>query len=292
MIHDFSRLFNPSSLAIVGASNNEHKIFTGFLKNMIDKGFKGKLYPVNPRESEILGLRSYSSILEVPGELDLVYVVVPAKAVTQVVAECSQKKVKYAVIHSAGFSELGNEGKKIEEEVVRLAMQGGTRIIGPNCMGIYSPKAHINTIAPETISEDEVGPVAFIAQSGWVPENVIQMGYERGIRFSNVVSIGNQGDLTIEDLLEYFAGDAGTKVIALYIEGVKRGREFFRKIKEISPKKPIIVWKAGRSKVGARAVASHTGSLAGTNIVFDAALMQAGGIIAHNLDELVDPAPG
>jgi len=191
---EFVQLFNPSSLVFVGASKDERKIFTRFLKGIIEKGYKGNIYPVNTNETEILGLRTYRTVLDIPDELDLVYVVVPAKAVLQVISECSQKGARFAVIHSAGFSELGEGGKKLEQEIVQVARKGGTRIIGPNCMGIYSPASHINTIAPETISEDEVGPVAFIGQSGWVPENIIQMGYERGVRFSKVVSIGNQGD--------------------------------------------------------------------------------------------------
>lgn len=290
---ELDRLFNPSSLAIVGASKDERKSGGRFLKSFIDSGFKGKLYPVNPKESELMGLRNYHSVLDIPGEVDLAYVTVPAKAVPQVMAECSQKGVRFAVVHGVGFSELGAEGKELEEEMLKFARQGGTRIIGPNCMGLYSPEAHINTIASQTTSEeDETGPVAFVGQSGWVTENVIQMGYERGLRFSKVVSIGNQSDLTIEDLLEYLAGDTSTKVIAFYIEGIKHGRKFLQLARQISKKKPIVVWKVGRTKVGARAAASHTGSLAGDNVVFDTALVQSGVAIARNLDELIDLVVG
>ena len=285
-------LFNPSSLAMVGASKDERKIGWQFLKGLIGSGFKGKLYPVNPKESEIMGLRNYRSVLDIPGEVDLAIVTVPAGTVPQVMAECSQKGVRFAVVHGAGFSELGAEGKKLEEEMLKFARQGGTRIIGPNCMGLYSPKAHINTITSLSASKDEVGPVAFVGQSGWVTENVIQQGYERGLRFSKVVSIGNQSDLTFQDLLEYFASDTDTKVIALYIEGIKRGKEFLQLARQISKKKPIIVWKVGRTEVGVRAAASHTGSLAGNNVVFDAALVQGGVAIARNLEELIDLTVG
>ena len=289
---ELDRLFNPSSLAMVGASTNRYKSGSWFLKGLIDSGFKGKLYPVNPRESEIMGLRSYRSVLDIPGEVDLAYVTVPARIVPQVMAECSQKGVRFAVVHSAGFSELGTEGKELEEEMLKLARQGVTRIIGPNCMGLYSPQAHINTITSLTISEDETGSVAFVGQSGWVTENVIQMGYERGLRFSKVVSIGNQSDLTIEDLLEYFASDTTTKVIAFYIEGIKHGRKFLQLAKQISKKKPIIIWKAGRTEAGVRAAASHTGSLAGNNVIVDVALVQGGIVIARNLEELIDLITG
>jgi len=291
-VQELGRIFNPSSLAVIGASKDKRKSGRRFLKGLIDNGFRGKLYPVNPKESEIMGLRSYPSVLDVPGEVDLAIVTVPAKTVPQVIAECSHKGVRFAVVHSVGFSELGTEGKELEEEMLKFARQGSTRIIGPNCMGLYSPEARINTITEQAVSQDETGSVAFAGQSGWVTENVIQMGYERGLRFSKVVNIGNQSDLTIEDFLEYFAHDANTKVIAFYIEGIKRGREFFQLAKQISKKKPIIVWKAGRSEAGVRTAASHTGSLAGDNIVFDTALAQSGIVIAQNLEELIDLVVG
>ncbi len=287
-VQGLERLFNPASLAIIGASKDERKSGGRFLKTIIEDGYKGKLYPVNPRESEIMGLRNYHSVLDVPGEIDLAYITTPARTVPQAMAECSHKGVRFAVVHSAGFSELGTEGKRLEEEMLKFARQGGTRIIGPNCMGLYSPKAGINTIAHMNIMKDEAGPVAFVGQSGWVTENIIQLGYERGLRFSKVVSIGNQSDLTIEDLLEYFASDTDTKVIAFYAEGIKRGREFLQLTRQISKKKPIIAWKAGRTEAGVRAAASHTGSLAGKRVVLDAALRQGGIAIARDFEELMD----
>jgi len=289
---ELERLFSPSSIAVVGASKDESKSGGQFLKSLIDRGFKGTLYPVNPRESEIMGLTNYHSILDVPGEVELAILTVPARTVPQVMAECSQKRVRFAVVHSAGFSELGAEGKELEETMLKLASEGGTRIIGPNCMGIYSPKAHINTIAPAAIPEDEIGSVALIGQSGWLTQSMIPIGYQRGIRFSKVVSIGNQSDLTIEDMLEYLADDADTRVIALYVEGVKQGRRFLQLAKKISEHKPIVAWKAGRTSAGVRAAASHTGSLAGNNVVFDVALKQGGIAVARNLDELIDLTVG
>ncbi len=291
-MQELDRLFNPSSLAMIGASKDEDKSGGRFLKGLINNGFKGKLYPVNPTESEIMGLRNYRSVTDIPGEVDLAYVTVPARAVPQVMAECSRKGVRFAIVHSAGFSELGAEGKELEQEMLKFARQGGTRIIGPNCMGLYSPKAHINTVAAMDISKDETGSVAFVGQSGWVTENVIQLGYERGLRFSKVASIGNQADLTIEDLLAYFADDIDTKVIAFYIEGIKRGKEFLQLAKQISKKKPIIVWKTGRTEIGGRAAASHTGSLAGNNVVVTAALVQGGIVRADNLEDLIDLIAG
>ena len=289
---ELGRLFNPLSIAVVSASKEESKAGGQFLKSLIDRGFKGELYPVNPRESEIMGLNNYHSILDIPGGVDLAILTVPARTVPQVMAECSQKKVRFAVVHSAGFSELGPEGKELEETMLKLASEGGTRIIGPNCMGLYSPKAHINTIAPEATPEDEIGTVALIGQSGWLTQSMILIGYQQGLRFSKVVSIGNQSDLTVEDMLEYLADDADTKVIALYIEGVKHGSRFLQLAKQISMYKPIVAWKAGRTNAGVRAVASHTGSLAGNNVVFDVALRQGGIAITRNLDELIDLTVG
>ncbi len=273
---------------MVGASKNVQKGGGLFLKDLIASGFKGKLYPVNPRESEIMGLRCYSSVVDIPGEVDLAIITVPAGLVPQVIAECNQKGVRYAIVHSAGFSELGDEGEKLEKEMIQSARQGDIRIIGPNCMGIFSPEAGINTIAPRVTFEKETGPVGFVGQSGWVVENVIEIGYERGLRFSKAVSIGNQSDLTSEDLLKYLADDDETKVIGFYIEGIKRGREFFQLVKQVSKQKPVVVWKSGSSEVGIRAAASHTGSLAGNNVIFDAVMKQSGVNIARNLDELID----
>ncbi len=291
-IQEMDRLFNPASLAMVGASREAHKSGTLFLKSLLSCGFKGKLYPVNPTETEVLGLKCYPSVLDIPDEIDLAILAVPARIIPKVMAECSQKRVKFAVVHSAGFSELGPEGKALENEMLAVARQGGVRVIGPNCMGLYSPGAAINTITFRNTSMNEVGPVAFAGQSGWVTENVIEMGYERGLRFSKVVSIGNQSDLTIEDMMEYFACDPQTRVMAFYVEGIKRGREFLEKARQASKKKPVIVWKAGRSEIGARAAASHTGSLAGSGTVIDAALVQGGVIPARNLDEVIDLAAG
>jgi acyl-CoA synthetase (NDP forming) len=263
-----------------------------FFKGLMDGGFKGKLYAINPNEPEILGQKGYRTVMDITDEIDLAIIAVPARVVPSVIADCSRQGVKFAIVHSAGFSELGAEGKELEKEMLKSARQGGTRIIGPNCMGLYSPLAHINTIASRITLEDESGPVSFVGQSGWVTENVIQLGYERGLRFSKVVSIGNQSDLTIEDLIAYLADDPDTGVIAFYAEGIKRGREFLKLAKEVSKKKPIIAWKAGRTEGGARAASSHTGSLAGNGAVLDAVMIQSGVVIARDLENLLDLITG
>lgn len=291
-VQPLDRLFMPASVAVIGASNDSKRGGGFLLKGLIGNNFKGKLHPVNPKESEIMGLKGYPSVLDIPGEVDLAVIAVSAGIVPQVIAECGQKDVKFAVIHSVGFSELGTEGKALENEVLRLAQQSGIRIVGPNCMGLYCPQVGLNTIAPLAESGNGTGAVALLGQSGWVTGNFIEMAYEQGLRFSKAVSIGNQGDLTIEDFLEYFGTDDETKVIVCYIEGIKRGREFLQLLKRISQRKPIIVWKAGRTEVGVRAAASHTGALAGDSAIFDAVLKQSAVAIAQNLEELIDLAIG
>ena len=285
-------LFNPLSVAVVGASNDVRKTGHRYITNLARGSYSGKLYPVNPGESEILGLTSYHRVTDIPGDVDLAIVSVPARTVLNVITDCSRKGVRFAVVHTAGFAELGVEGAGLQEQMVEQARLGGTRIIGPNCMGIYSTQAGINTVAPVPVAKEDAGTAAFVGQSGWVTENVLGIGYERGLRFGKVVSIGNQSDLTIEDLLEYLGNDDDTSVIGIYIEGIKKGREFLRIAREVSLKKAVIVWKTGRSEYGVRAAISHTGSIAGDSIVADAALVQSGVIIARDLEDMVDLMAG
>jgi len=277
---------------VIGASNNELKGGGYILRGLIRGGFKGRLYPVNPRAPELMGHKCYPSILDIPGEVDVVILAVPANLVPRVIVECCEKNVGFVVVHSVGFSELGAVGKDLEDEILRVSKQYRTRIVGPNCMGLYSPAIGLNTIVPKADLDNDAGPVAFIGQSGWAVENLIHVGYERGLRFSQGVSIGNQCDLTAEDFLQYFAEDANTKVIVAYVEGIKRGTEFLSLVKEITQKKPVIVWKGGRTESGTKAVASHTGSLAGEITVFNAMVRQSGIVSAQNLEEMVDLAVG
>ncbi len=287
---DFKNLLQPRSIAIVGASQDETKSGGMFVSRLLNDGYKGTIYPINNKESEIMSLKSYPSILDVPGEIDLAVIAIPAQSVSQVMAECAKKGVRFAVVHSVGFSELGAEGKELERQMLEAAHQGNVRIVGPNCMGIISPRANINTIIPYARLPMEPGGVAFVGQSGWASQNMTQLGSERGLRFSGIISIGNQSDLTIEDFLDYFGNDPETKVIAFYIEGLKQASRFLKLAEEISPRKPIIAWKGGSSELGAKAAASHTGSLAGNYALFEAASRQKGIISAHSLEELIDLA--
>jgi acyl-CoA synthetase (NDP forming) len=286
------RLFKPSSVAVIGASNYTQKGGGFLLNGLITNGFKGTLYPVNPRESEILGLRSYPTVTDIPEVIDLAIIAVSARLVPQVMTECGQKGVKFAVIHSVGFAELGTQGEALQKETLGIARHNGIRFVGPNCMGLCCTEVGLNTIRPNSRLLDGSGCVAFLGQSGWVSDNFISMGNDRGLCFSKVVSVGNQADLGIEDFLEYLGADAQTRVIGCYIEGVKQGSKFMQLVRRISPTKPIIVWKAGRSEAGVRAASSHTASLAGNSNIFDVALRQSGAIIAHNLEDLIDLAIG
>jgi len=281
-------LFNPSSIALIGASNNVWKSGGFFLKSLVAHGFRGQFYPVNPRESEIQGLRAYPSVLDIPGEVDLAIMTIPAPAAEEAMSQCAQKEVKFVVMHTAGFGETGDEGRELEDRVIEIARRGGVRVVGPNCMGIYSPEAGVNTIIPFIELPMEMGDVAFVGQSGWACETFIVSGHDRGLRLSRVISSGNQSDLDAVDYLQYFGTDPRTRVIAAYVEGVKRGRELLQVAGEVSKRKPIIIWKAGKTAAGARAVASHTGSLAGSDLVYDGAFRQAGIIRAQNMEELID----
>ena len=283
-------LFNPSSLALVGASRDEWKSGGMFLKSFLNHGFQGRLYPVNPRESEIMGLKAYPSVLDIPGDIDLAILAIPAPATEQAMVECARKGVRFVVIHSAGFGESGDMGRELEARVMDSARRGGVRVVGPNCMGIYSPYARLNTILTIVDVPMEGGKVAFVGQSGWASEIFIISGYDRGLRSSRVISSGNQSDLSTPDYVEYFGSDPKTEVIAAYIEGIKGGRRLLQVAAEVSRKKPIIMWKAGRTTAGARAVTSHTGSLAGSDEVYSAAFRQAGITKANHLEELIDLA--
>lgn len=261
-----------------------------FISSLLKDGYKGAIYPINRKETEIMSLKSYPSVLDIPEEIDLAVMAIPGQSVPQVMAEFAQKGVKFAVIHSVGFSELGTEGKELERQMLEAARQGGVRVVGPNCMGIVSPRANLNTIVPYARLPMEPGGVAFVGQSGWASENMTRLGNERGLRFSGIISIGNQSDLTIEDFLEYFGNDPETKVFVAYIEGIKQPGRFLKLAEEISPKKPIIVWKGGSSELGVKAAASHTGSLAGNYALFEAASRQKGIISIQSLEELMDLA--
>jgi len=283
----FEPLFYPKSLAIIGASAEPEKFGNIILSAIVEIGFPGKIYPVNPEGGEIKGLRVYRSLQETPGEVDFAIITIPAPLVWGVLEECLRKGVKGVEILTSGFRERGDpEGKRREEDIARIAGRG-MRILGPNCFGVYCPESGL-TIMPGYNFSREAGPVGFFSQSGGLCADMGQIAKGLGIRFSKMVSYGNGCDVAACDLLEYFFTDEKTRVIAGYLEGVEDGPRFLRILKENRGKKPVILWKAGLTATGSRAVMSHTGSLGGSGIVWGSALKQAGVIQVYGVEELID----
>ena len=249
-------------------------------------GAKRKIYPVNLTAPQVLGVKAYDRVVNIPGSVDLAVIAVSAQQVPAVIGECVDKGVKAAVIISGGFAETGEPGGNLEAEVVRVARQGGLRFVGPNSMGHADTSSRLSTFA--WTGKITPGPVALISQSGNMGHRIIYNGMGLGIGFSKCISTGNETDLHLEDYLEYLAQDENTTVITAYIEGLREGRRFFRLAKEITLSKPIVVVKAGGTEKSARAVRSHTATLAGSDAVYTAAFRQAGVIRADDDDELCD----
>ncbi len=276
-------IFYPESIAVIGASNNEIKWGGRILKNIISD-FKGKVYPVNPSETSIQGLFSYSSVLNIPGEVEMALIIVPARFVISVAEECGKKGVKGLIVVSAGFSETGNN--ELERELVSLVRKYGMRMIGPNTLGIVNEPAGLNASIIGRLPRP--GSISFITQSGSLGLALAEWTIATGIGLSKVISTGNKAEVDDIDLIEYLNSDPSTGVIAMYVEGIKRGREFIDAVRMV--KKPIVAIKTGRSKRGAKAVFSHTGSIAGSDEVYSAAFRQAGILRVDDIEDLFDAA--
>jgi len=278
-------------VSIVGASNREGSFGRLFVEGLMQMGCK-HIYPVNPRNPEILGLKAYPSVTDIPFEVDVVVLLTPPDTVLGVVKECVEKKVKGVVIFAAGFGEQGAEGKKAEQEIARIAREGGVRVIGPNCLGFYNPSSGILTF-PQALMEGlptESGTVGCFSQSGSFVDYLTWLLARKGLRFSKVVSCGNECDLSAEDYLEYLGKDESTKSIIAYMEGIKNGRRFFEVARDVADKKPVIIWKGGTTEYGAKAAATHTGALAGSRHVWDAMFRQTGIISVTSFEEVIDCA--
>jgi acyl-CoA synthetase (NDP forming) len=280
-------VFSPSTVAVVGAPRS-FKPGLVFLQALLDPGFKGNVYPINPKAGEILGLKAYPSIGDVPEQVDLAIVLVSIGQLMDVIRECAEKGVKAAIVFTSGFGESGNPGGlEREREMVAAAAEGGLRLVGPNCMGVYCPGSGL-AFFPSMPSTS--GPLSFVSQSGSMGAFVTLMATQRGISLCKVVSIGNECDLSSADFIDYLADDDETKIITAYLEGTRDGRGLLKALKKASLKKPVVVWKSGTTKAGARAVASHTGSLAGSDVIWDSALRQSGAIRVHSVEEMIDIA--
>jgi len=278
-------LFAPDSVAVVGASNTPGSWGYGIMQHLLTSA-RRKIYPVNPTVSKVLGIAAYDSVVDIPVSIDLAVIAISALQVPMVIRQCVQKGVKAAVVISGGFAETGEQGGKLETDLVKFARLGGMRFIGPNTMGHADTSSQLSTLA--WTREITPGPVALISQSGNYGHRIIYNAMSSGIGFSKFISTGNEADLHLEDYLEYLAQDESTGIIAAYIEGLREGRRFFRLAKEITTRKPIIVIKAGGTKESAKAVRCHTATLAGSDAVYAAAFKQAGVIRVDDDDELCD----
>ncbi len=276
--------FQPNSIAVIGAAREEYKLGHGILKNILQYGFPGKVYPINPKADSILGLKAYPSVKAVEDNVELAVLVLPAELCLQAVEECGQKGIDSAVIISGGFKESGREGAERERELSRLARKYRIRVIGPNCMGVINTYHRLN--ATFAGNPPPKGDIAFFSQSGAICAAIMDWAQTQHMGFSKFVSMGNNMDISEVELLEAFAEDTECRVILGYIEGIKDGKAFMEVARKVTKKKPVIIIKSGGTEAGARAVGSHTGSLAGSDKAFRAAFKQSGIIRVDTLEDL------
>jgi len=284
------RLLSPKAIALIGASRSPKKLGNIVLRNLIEGGFRGRIFPINPRADEVCGLKAYPSVMDVSEDIDLAIIAVPSVAVPKVLEECAEKAVKVAVVLSAGFREAGIEGEVLEREIVRIARKSGIRILGPNCLGVVNASEGMDATLSRVIDPKilKAGAIAFISQSGAFGASLYSWAQGKGIGFDKLISIGNMCDIDESDILEYLATDVDTKVIVIYMEGVKDGRKFLRVARKVSMVKPIVVMKIGRSSRGSKAARSHTGALTGSDRIYNVAFKQSGVIRADDTEEMFD----
>jgi len=282
-----NRLFKPASVAVIGASEVPGKAAERRTRSLIQGGYPGKIFLINPKRDTLFGRKAYPSILDIGEDVDLVMVVVAPKLIPQAVADSVKMHAKGIVIITAGLGETGEEGKRIEAEILRTATEGGAKIIGPNCSGLFSAAGDMNLLGVPPIQK---GPLAVIAQSGNIIDSITHYAKMRGVGLSHIISAGNAIGVQFHEYIDYLGQDEGTQVILMYMEGIKEGGEIVRAAREVSQRKPVVILKVGRSGAGARAAASHTGSLAAADAVVDAAFRQAGIVRVSNVDEMFDVA--
>ncbi len=279
-------LFNPRNMAVVGASSNPAKWGHIIPSNILRDSYRGRLFLVNPRGGTIHGLPVHRSLSEIGEPVDLAMITIPAESVRGVLDDCAAAGVKAAIVISGGFSESSLEGRRMEAELVEAARARGIRIVGPNTMGIYSAPLSLTALMPPV--RPRPGHIAFAAQSGNLGTQMLGWGSYRGVGFSRFVCVGNESDLDFADYLEYFADDDLTRVILLYVEGFKRPRRILELAREITPRKPIVIYKAGGTEAGRRAAASHSAAMAGAQEIYRGMIRQAGMIQAETTEEMLD----
>ncbi|MFH1091752.1 MAG: CoA-binding protein, partial [Pseudomonadota bacterium] len=289
LIRQIDELFRPESIAIVGLPKG---MKTGklYLLALVDQGYPGKIYPVNPNAEEIDGFKCYPSVSAIPDKVDLAIVLVQNSVVLPVVQECAAKGVKGVVLFTAGGKELGTEdGRILEEELVGVARKGGLRLLGPNCMGFYNPRTGLSFFPGLS---KKPGSIGVISHSGSLANILGRLGDQHGLSFSKMISLGNEADLSSADLLFYLGQDPETCVISAYLEGIKDGPYFLQALKKASLEKPVILWKVGLTPEGGRAAASHTGAMAGSSEVWEGVIRQTGAIPVAGWEKWLDAMMG
>lgn len=283
-VEDLKPIFSPKSIAVIGASRSPMKIGYEILQNILVQGYTGKVYPINPETPMIMGLKTQPSVLAVKDDIDLAIIAVPAEFVPKVMTECAKKKVKGVIVISSGFGETGEKGKLLEEEVLQIARKGGMRLIGPNTLGYKDPIDNLD--AAFVFGMPRPGEIALISQSGALCIGMIYYANGEHIGLSRVISVGNKADVDDADLIDYLNNDPSTKIIAMYIEGIKDGKKFLDSARRCQ--KPIVAIKAGRTPAGSAAASTHTGSLSGSDAVYDSAFKQVHIQRAYDVIELFD----
>ncbi len=285
-------IFSPRSVAVLGASTTKGKVGYDIFANIINGGYTGSIYPINPVADSILGRKAYKSILDVPDKsIDLAVIILPPKIALKSIEECIKKGVRGVIIVSAGFREVGPQGREIEDRIVAMCRVAGIRLVGPNCLGVINPAASVRLNASFSVRMPQPGNISFVSQSGALCTAVLDFAADRDFGFSKFISIGNKAELDELDILRYLHDDVDTDVIMVYLEELRQGPEFIEAVKEItsgSRPKPILAIKSGRTSAGALAAASHTGALAGSEAVYDAIFKQSGIIRCNTIDELFD----
>ncbi len=278
--------FSPHSVAVVGASGEAGRLGFVVLKNILQHGYKGRVYPVNPATGKIMGLTTYPRITDIPGEVDLAVIMVPARAVPEVMQDAGLKRVKGAVVISAGFKETGAEGARLEAEMLAIARNYAIRVLGPNCLGFIDTTSSLNATFAAGMALK--GNIAFMSQSGALCQVILDLAQDIGLGFSKFVSVGNKADIDEADLLNALKEDETTAVVIAYLEGISRGEDFRQEASALTRVKPLILMKAGSTAAGARAAASHTGALAGFDAAYNAVFKQSGAIRANSVEALID----
>ena len=279
----YAPLFMPKTVAVVGASTKGTALPNVFIRRIREFGFTGDIYPIHPSAKEIDGLAAYPSLAATPQPIDYAYIAVSAAQVPAML-EAAAGRVRFAQVISSGFGEV-DEGKDLQQRLLDSARAGGMRLLGPNCLGIYTPRGKITFTE---IGPTEVGSVGVVSQSGGLGTDIIRRGLGRGVKFSGLVTVGNCADLGPSDMLEFYLADALTKVIGFYIETAKDGRRLFDQLRAAKAVKPVVMLKGGRTRQGLAAAASHTGSLAGDERAWIALSRQTGCVLVDTLDDFID----